>query len=436
MQEIENNSNKDLEKIDQDINFHRIIIFLIIIAVVFFYLIMKDIDIKEEAQHWGPVGDFFGGILNPIFALFAFYWLTYSVRLQIKELKETREELKKAAAAQAESAIHQKSIAELEKENVITQKELLALQEKTLLSQQMANKAQQEQIEMQNFERLFFELIKTKNDALNMIRVNDRTYTSEINLDGISVFISRLKALKKSDNPYLYYKTYMNDLFSSYLGVTNQILKLLNESKSNIANVWSYIYIFQATLSKVELEVIFFSGLLNAQLKRNIEQTHLLSVLDSNFELSIAQRNLLTRNAFFYKKYAFGINKDWDTYFEEYEKCDFKNVDIDSLIEKITFLENYFVLFLFNNDSDFFLMAKEDMQEKLAEELKELECKLKISDKNEADLKFEQVFDISDGKDLNDYEKLKNITITDELYFLLKYRCNIDTLNKVKANLN
>ncbi|MDC4276315.1 hypothetical protein NQ637_17955, partial [Acinetobacter baumannii] len=117
MQEIENNSNKDLEKIDQDINFHRIIIFLIIIAVVFFYLIMKDINVKDAAQHWGPVGDFFGGILNPIFALFAFYWLTYSVRLQIKELKETREELKKAAAAQVESARHQESIAALENEN-------------------------------------------------------------------------------------------------------------------------------------------------------------------------------------------------------------------------------------------------------------------------------------------------------------------------------
>ncbi|MEG8241300.1 hypothetical protein MKR66_16250 [Acinetobacter baumannii] len=56
---------------------------------------MKEVKITEAAQHWGTVGDFFGGILNPIFALFAFYWLTYSVRLQIKELAETRNELKK-----------------------------------------------------------------------------------------------------------------------------------------------------------------------------------------------------------------------------------------------------------------------------------------------------------------------------------------------------
>ncbi|MCE6855336.1 hypothetical protein KSB09_20945, partial [Acinetobacter baumannii] len=81
MQEIENDLNKDLKDIEKDINFHRIIIFLILIAVVFFYLIMKEVKITDEAQHWGTVGDFFGGILNPIFALFAFYWLTYSVRL-------------------------------------------------------------------------------------------------------------------------------------------------------------------------------------------------------------------------------------------------------------------------------------------------------------------------------------------------------------------
>ncbi|MFX5869884.1 hypothetical protein ABTE73_19965, partial [Acinetobacter baumannii] len=64
---------------------------------------MKEVKITDEAQHWGTVGDFFGGILNPIFALFAFYWLTYSVRLQTKELAETRNELKKAASAQEES---------------------------------------------------------------------------------------------------------------------------------------------------------------------------------------------------------------------------------------------------------------------------------------------------------------------------------------------
>ncbi|WP_240488349.1 hypothetical protein, partial [Acinetobacter nosocomialis] len=170
MQELENNSDKDLEKIDQDISLHRILVFLIIIVVLFFYLIMLDrIKISSEVQNWGTIGDFFGGILNPIFALFAFYWLTYSVRLQIKELKETRNELKKAAKAQEDSARHQEEIARLEAENVKTQNNILNLNIQTLKEQKSAAIAQKEQIAIQNFESLFFQLLQTKTKVTNDI---------------------------------------------------------------------------------------------------------------------------------------------------------------------------------------------------------------------------------------------------------------------------
>lgn len=436
MQETENNSNKDLEKIDQDINSHRIYIFLIIIAVLFFYIICKGIKVPGQIELWGTVGDFFGGILNPIFALFAFYWLTYSVRLQIKELKETREELKKAATAQEESAKHQKSIAELENENVKTQKELLALQEDTLLSQQKANNAQQKQIEIQNFESLFFELIKTKNDAINMIRMNEKNMVENISLDGINVFILRLKALKKSSDPYLYYKNFMSDTFSSYLRITNQILKLLIEYQKKFKNIWTYINIFQATLSKVELEIIFFSGLFYHDLKKNIERSMFFSILNSSFDISNAQQNLLTQNAFFYDRIAFGLHEDWRIYFEEYERCDFSNIDINTLVEDVNFLKDYFILFLFNENTELFLLEKEEIQLKISEELDSLETKISESAKTEGDLNFEKLFNIEHGKDLNNYEKLKKIRLSNELYFLMKYQCNLDTLNKIKESIN
>lgn len=115
----------DLNKIDKDITKHRLRAFLIIILVAVLYLFLGDKTLPESAQSWGTFGDFIGGILNPIFALFAFYWLTYSVRLQIKELKDTRKELQKAATAQAETATHQERIANLEEKNVDTQKDIL-----------------------------------------------------------------------------------------------------------------------------------------------------------------------------------------------------------------------------------------------------------------------------------------------------------------------
>ncbi len=53
-----------------------------------------------DRSHWGTFGDFFGGLMNPIVAFAAFYWLTQSVKLQKQELADTRRELKNAADAQ------------------------------------------------------------------------------------------------------------------------------------------------------------------------------------------------------------------------------------------------------------------------------------------------------------------------------------------------
>lgn len=431
MQESENNSNKDLEKIDQDINFHRIIIFLIIIAVVFFYLIMKEVNVTDAAQDWGPVGDFFGGILNPIFALFAFYWLTYSVRLQIKELKETREELKKAAAAQEESARHQKAIAELENENVITQKDLLALQERTLISQQEANEAQQKQIEIQNFESLFFELVKTKNNAISMISTSGRNLSGEYNLNGLSVFKDSLSYLKSIEDFYKFYEESVYDIYSSYIEICNQILILLIKK-----DIVEYIDIFKATLSRAELEILFVSGFVNSELKDNIENSKLLESLNSYFDHSIAGKNFFTKNAFFYKSSAFGNNKEWKKYFDEYDLCDFSEADLTLIFEQIEILSDCFILYGFTDESVFLLRSQDEIQDMLSEEVLELENIIKISNKSTGDLNFEKLFDISSGKDVNKYEKLKNIIITNELYFLLKYKCSVDTLNKVKASAN
>ncbi|MEQ1582511.1 MAG: hypothetical protein ABL862_08735 [Candidatus Nitrotoga sp.] len=53
---------------------------------------------------WGAFGDYVGGILNPLVASFALYWLVTSVRLQKQELHETRVELAKAGRAQETQA--------------------------------------------------------------------------------------------------------------------------------------------------------------------------------------------------------------------------------------------------------------------------------------------------------------------------------------------
>lgn len=86
----------------------RVGLMCIVIALVFFYFywfgIRNSLPLSKTADVWGQFGDFLGGIINPLVAYAAFYWLTMSVIMQKVELNETKEALKAAADAQAEQA--------------------------------------------------------------------------------------------------------------------------------------------------------------------------------------------------------------------------------------------------------------------------------------------------------------------------------------------
>lgn len=88
---------------------HRLVQALAVCAllsyIVWFWLV-KQQPLSESGSTWGTFGDFLGGVLNPVVAYAAFYWLTQSVRLQKQELSETRRALQDAAASQAEAAAH------------------------------------------------------------------------------------------------------------------------------------------------------------------------------------------------------------------------------------------------------------------------------------------------------------------------------------------
>lgn len=81
-------------------------------ALLFAYLVVNTFynyfggsDLPVDASGWGQVGDFFGGILNPVFAFFSFMALLYTIRIQSEELRETRKEMARSASAQVESQL-------------------------------------------------------------------------------------------------------------------------------------------------------------------------------------------------------------------------------------------------------------------------------------------------------------------------------------------
>ncbi len=83
------NSNKKINADSKNINTKRVIVVicLIVLGVVGFYFANFHNGLSEKNEVWGAFGDYFGGILNPVIAAFAFYLIAKTYELQKRELK-------------------------------------------------------------------------------------------------------------------------------------------------------------------------------------------------------------------------------------------------------------------------------------------------------------------------------------------------------------
>lgn len=85
-------------------------ILLFIITLGIYFLNFHE-GLSTERSDWGTFGDFMGGTLNPIFAIFSLAAILYTIKIQTeelelsrKELEATREELRKSSEAQQEQS--------------------------------------------------------------------------------------------------------------------------------------------------------------------------------------------------------------------------------------------------------------------------------------------------------------------------------------------
>lgn len=118
----------------------RIILLSIIVAAVCaiapisYYLNFGDFDISKNPEDWGVLGDFLGGVLNPVLSFAAFISLLATIFMQQRQLKQSESQLE------------------------LTRKEL-SLSIKELKRSADAQDKQIDVVNTQNFEATFFNLL-------------------------------------------------------------------------------------------------------------------------------------------------------------------------------------------------------------------------------------------------------------------------------------
>ena len=166
----------------------------------------------------GSFGDFFGGVLNPIFSLLAFLALLTTIILQASELKSTRKELKKSAKAQQE--------------------------------QSESLKLQNEATKLQIFENTFFSLLSEVNSLLDDFLMENKEKKIDENIEkSIKSEIIHSKDKLKEE-----FSNINNGLMKTYFIMLYQLLKYVDNN--NIENKKFYKNIVRANLDNKILALL------------------------------------------------------------------------------------------------------------------------------------------------------------------------------------
>lgn len=102
-------STQDLAELESEVRRWRISIAAFASGVLIFYCYIFGFEdwsgISRKTDAWGQLGDYVGGLLNPVVAFAAFYWLTRSVQIQKQELSDTKKSLAESAKAQGDQVL-------------------------------------------------------------------------------------------------------------------------------------------------------------------------------------------------------------------------------------------------------------------------------------------------------------------------------------------
>lgn len=241
------------------------------IAVIWSYAlitVMYGVSPIKVNPDFGSIGDYIGGILNPIFGFLGLFALLATIRLQNKELKNSSTELKLTRKESRKSA--------------------------------KALKQQSNSIKLQNFENTFFNMINLHNEIVKSLKMDNqhwrinftlnsdyKNFNSEYNenkdsykdlshiftskevlielerrlkmvLGKATVNLTTIEKNKRNTNDrYLVFYKQFQQYLSHYFRNIYQILNFI--SNTNGINKKFYANIFRSQLSEYELTLLFYN---------------------------------------------------------------------------------------------------------------------------------------------------------------------------------
>ena len=258
--------NNGDSKIESRINIILIIAGISASLVVAVYLIKIGAgwdSITDDLERWGQTGDFFGGILNPLFGLLSVIALVLTLRQNQKALSQNQE-----ALAQGEEALRQ------------TREEMEKSREEMRRSAD-ASLMQVKYIETQTFEGTFFELMRLRNEMVTALVMHEPRFPASWSRQADTVSSTGIKVFQKLYEKYLrkviryfgehpdlarsdvlheaYSQFYLDNVeyLGHYFGNLYSTLKFVD--RSSVANKMVYADMLRAQLSSHELLLIFYN---------------------------------------------------------------------------------------------------------------------------------------------------------------------------------
>lgn len=218
-------------------------------TVLIFYIYNFQGDLSPDQSKWAEFGDYFGGVLNPIFSFFALIALLMTILVQSHELQLSRIEVTKSSEALSKQSEGQK---------------------------------------VQIFENTFFHLVKLHNDIIENTQLS-YVDLSEYQADVLNHFSSKeiekpgRRAFKVIYDAYtfeyqdhLYLNTHTGigniisvsyetfyEVFQSYIGhyFRNLYVILRYIDESDITNKKLYVRVIRSQVSSYEFCLLFYNAL-------------------------------------------------------------------------------------------------------------------------------------------------------------------------------